>query len=263
MVNSQNGINHGRLVLLLILRFANYNFPVENSRLRLLILKRIRNKYLPIIITIASSNMNPNNFKQIQRNYDQLSGFYDLLSGKAELSILRRAITLLKERKIEKLLDIGCGTGRALIEYRKSFQKVTLLAGIDLSFRMCRKALQQNNRITCANGHDLPFHAASFDAIVFSFSLEIFPEDCIRKALSECIRVLKPDGVVCVVCMAKALKRNVMYGLYLWAHRKFPNVVDCRPIAVIQMLNENGFTIIENESNNLWGLPVEIVLAKK
>lgn len=207
--------------------------------------------------------MNPNNFKQIQRNYDRLSGIYDLLSGEMELSILRRAITLLKKRKIEKLLDIGCGTGRALIEYSKSFQKVSLLAGIDLSFLMCRKALYRNNRITCANGLVLPFHAAAFDAIVSNFTLEIFPDDCISKVLSDCVRVLKPDGVVCIVCMAKALKRNVMYDLYLWAYRKFPNVVDCQPISAVQLLNENGFTIIENESHNLWGLPVKIVLAKK
>ena len=207
--------------------------------------------------------MNPKNFIKIQRNYDRLSSFYDLLSGKAELTILRRTITFLKEIKIEKLLDIGCGTGRALIDFRKSFQKVTLLAGIDLSYKMCRKATHQNNCITCANGLALPFPAATFDALLFSFSLEIIPEIYISKALSECTQVLKPDGIICVVCIVQALKRNVIYNLYLWAHHKFPNVVDCRPIAIIQILNENGFTIIENESHNLWGLPVEIILAKK
>lgn len=212
---------------------------------------------------MTSPDMNPKNFIKIQRNYDRLNSFYDLLSGKAELTILRRAITLLKEIKIEKLLDIGCGTGRALIDFRKSLQKVTLLAGIDLSFKMCRKAAHQNNCITCANGVALPFPAETFDALLFSFSLEIIPEIYISQALSECAQVLKPNGVVCVVCMAQALKRNAINNLYLWAHHKFPNVVDCRPISAIQLLDENGFAVIENATCSLWGLPVEIVLAKK
>jgi ubiquinone/menaquinone biosynthesis C-methylase UbiE len=207
--------------------------------------------------------MNPKNFKKIQRNYDQLSSIYDFLSGRAELAVQRRVITFLNERKIERLLDIGCGTGRPLNEYRKSIQNMSLPVGMDLSFKMCRKALLQNNKITCANGIDLPFSNTVFDAVVFSFSLEIFPEDLIRNALIESVRVLKPDGVVCIVCMAKTDKRNVISNLYLWAHQKFPNVVDCRPISTIQLLKESGFMIIKKESLGLWGLPVEIVLAKK
>jgi len=214
-------------------------------------------------MTMASRIMNANNFKQIQRNYDRLSNFYDVLSGKAELLIQRKAVAKLKERKIKKLLDIGCGTGRFLVEVRKSAKQVILPVGIDLSFGMCRKASRQKNSIACANGHTLPFNAAVFDAVTFNFSLEIFPEDCITPLLGECARVLGPDGFICVVSMAKAPGRNVMSSLYLWAHLQFPAVIDCQPISAVQLLGENGFKIIENETCRLWGLPVDIALAKK
>ena len=207
--------------------------------------------------------MNPEFIIQVQQNYDRLSGFYDLLSGTAELTIIRRAINLFKARKIEKLLDIGCGTGKGLIEFRKSINNTTSLVGIDLSFKMCHKALHGNKGVANANGLDLPFNSNTFDAVIYSFSLEIIPEEFIGSALADCLRVLKPDGVVCVVCMAETPIKNGVYGLYLWVHNKFPNVVDCRPISIFQLLNQNGFKIVENEIHSLFGLPVEIVLAEK
>jgi demethylmenaquinone methyltransferase/2-methoxy-6-polyprenyl-1,4-benzoquinol methylase len=207
--------------------------------------------------------MNPKYFRQVQQNYDRLSSFYDLLSGKAELAIFRRAIDLLRPRKIESLLDIGCGTGKGLFEFRKSKSNVTLLAGIDISFEMCRKASIKDNEITTANGLGLPFKSSAFEAMVYSFSLEIIPEDFIRTALDECLRVLKPGGVACIISMSDMPNKSLVSDLYSWAHKTFPKVVDCRPISVFQLLDENRFMIIEKEIRNLFGLPVEIVLAEK
>lgn len=207
--------------------------------------------------------MNPNYFKKVQQNYDRLSGYYDLVSGMAEFSILRRAIELLNIRKIENLLDIGCGTGKGLNEFRKLNQDATSLVGIDLSFKMCLKAAQKNKGIFNANGLDLPFKSSTFDAVVYCFSLEIIPEEFIVSALADCRRVLKPKGVVCAVCMADESNKNIVNDLYLWAHKKFPYVIDCRPISAIQLFNENEFTIVEREMHSLFGLPVEILLAEK
>jgi ubiquinone/menaquinone biosynthesis C-methylase UbiE len=207
--------------------------------------------------------MNSKSFKQVQQNYDRLSGFYDLLSGKAEAEIFRRASDLLRSRKIERFLDIGCGTGKGLSKFKKTNPSTISMFGIDLSLKMCRITSKKNIGTANANGVALPFKSSVFDAVIYSFSLEIFPEEFIKPALDECLRVLKPGGVVCVICMADEPGKNLVHGLYLWANRTFPKIVDCRPISVLRLLNKSQFMIIEKEIRNLFGLPVEIVLAEK
>jgi ubiquinone/menaquinone biosynthesis C-methylase UbiE len=212
---------------------------------------------------MPSREKDSKHYQHVQQNYNRLSGIYDLISGNAELKILQSAIHKLKERKIEKLLDIGCGTGKALSEYGKLFLQETWITGIDLSFEMCRKAKDQNIRVVCSNGVFLPFQKSTFDAITFNFSIEIFPEDGISQVLGECDRVLQPGGLICAVHMLLAPKKNVMSDLYLWSHKNLPNVIDCRPMVLSALLSENRFEIIENKTHFLWGLPVQIILARK
>lgn len=202
-------------------------------------------------------------FNQVKRNYDRLSGIYDLLSGRAESAIYQRAVDLLKLRKIDRILDIGCGTGKGLIELQNSFPDAASYAGVDLSFEMCHKAAQKCFEITNSDALNLPFKSSIFDAVIYSFSLEIIPQELIKPGLDESFRILKQGGVVCVICMADVPTNNFISGVYSWAHKKFPKLVDCRPISTLHFLNENRFMIIHKEIRALFGLPVEIVLAEK
>ena len=217
---------------------------------------------MPIIV-LRIFKMPSKSFKHIQRNYDLLSSFYDLLSGQAESEIFHRVIDLLRSRKFESLLDIGCGTGKGLAEFEKEYSGKTSLMGIDLSLKMCQKAIKKNKRIANANALNLPIKASTFDAIIFSFSLEIIPEKFINLALDECVRVLKPRGIVCITCMAEVPDKNFISVLYLWAHKKFPKVIDCQPISALHFLDKNRFMIFKEEISHLYGLPVEIIMAEK
>jgi demethylmenaquinone methyltransferase/2-methoxy-6-polyprenyl-1,4-benzoquinol methylase len=202
-------------------------------------------------------------FAQVKRNYDRLSVFYDLLSGRAESSIFQRALDLLRSRKTKSVLDVGCGTGKGLIELRDNDLGGTLLVGVDLSFYMCQKTAQLNLKVINSNALNLPFRSSIFDALIFSFSIEIIPDELIKEVIEESFRVIEPGGIVCFIFMADKPCKNLVSALYAWAHKCCPRVVDCRPISIVNYLNEKRFMIIHREILAIYGLPVEIVLAEK
>jgi len=109
----------------------------------------------------------------------------------------------------------------------------------------------------------LPFKEEFFDAVFLSFTLELFHSTEIPALLEQCRRVLKKDGHICVMSLSRKEEPGLMIKLYLWAHHKFPGLIDCRPIYVQDDLEEAGFLTLESIRMKQLGLPVEIVLARK
>ncbi len=66
-----------------------------------------------------------------------------------------------------------------------------------------------------------------------------------------------------MVAMSKEGKDTAARKLYEWGHLKLPNYIDCRPIYVSRALEEAGFQIVDKITMPYWGLPVEIVMARK
>jgi hypothetical protein len=62
--------------------------------------------------------------------------------------------------------------------------------------------------------------------------------------------------------MSNEVKGGMMMRLYRWSFQKFPKVVDCQPIKLVEVFEQGGWRIIKNESSFFWGLPVRIILAK-
>jgi demethylmenaquinone methyltransferase/2-methoxy-6-polyprenyl-1,4-benzoquinol methylase len=96
-----------------------------------------------------------------------------------------------------------------------------------------------------------------------SFTLELFDNPEIPVVLSECQRVLRSGGRICVVAMSKKGKPNASTRFYEWFHDKLPKYVDCRPIYVQESLHSVGFHVVEVTEVSLLGLRGEIVLAEK
>jgi demethylmenaquinone methyltransferase/2-methoxy-6-polyprenyl-1,4-benzoquinol methylase len=208
---------------------------------------------------------------EARRYYDRLSRWYDLLAGGSERKYKQRCLQQLAVQPGEQVLEIGVGTGECALALARGVGESGSVHGLDLSPGMLAVAgrklqaagLDDRVQLECADAANLPYAPASFDAIFSSFTLELFDTPEIAGVLEECRRVLKPGGRLCITSMDKAEQPGWMSRFYNWVHRRFPTVVDCRPIHVIPSIKAAGFEIREARSLSMWGIPVAVVLAAK
>ncbi|UCF61525.1 MAG: methyltransferase domain-containing protein [Anaerolineaceae bacterium] len=200
-------------------------------------------------------------------SYDRLSGWYDLIAGTSEWKFVRVGLDLLEAKKGERILEIGFGTGKAILALAEAVGDGGRVDGIDLSEGMFRVAservktagLLDRVELTCGDGAELPYEDQRFDAVFTSFTLDLFDTPEIPIVLQECKRVLRHSGRLVAVSMAKKDVTGFAVRLYEWAHEKIPNYVDCRPIYVSRSLSDAGFDIVECIEMKMWGLPVDAV----
>ena len=221
---------------------------------------------------IEMTAADPTHFlNQVRKNYDRLSSIYDFISGNSELKITRRVIEHMGKRQPEKILDIGCGTGNSLIEIKKDLKNQTHILGLDLSYKMCQKARNKLNGlegsadadVICSNALSAPYAENSLNAILLSFTLELLPGELMGSLLDEIARLLVRDGYLYVIHMAEEETNSIISNLYKRAHKKFPRLIDCRPISATNILERRGYKILYSQMVRLWGLPVGILEATK
>jgi ubiquinone/menaquinone biosynthesis C-methylase UbiE len=206
---------------------------------------------------------------QVRTSYDRLSRWYDLLASAGERKLVEAGLQMLTVQGGEVVLEIGCGTGHALLALARRVGNSGKTCGIDISQGMLSITRSRVGKaghgvkLVCGDGADPPFAANSFDAIFMSFTLELFDTLDIPIVLCGCKRILRSGGRICVVAMSRKGKTSLISRLYEWAHQRFPQYVDCRPILALEALEEAGFRLADAKVMSTWGLPVEIIVARK
>ena len=208
---------------------------------------------------------------EAKATYDRLSRWYDLLGKSSEGPLVAKGLRLLNVQSSKHVLEIGFGTGHGLVALAQAVGITGKVYGIDLSSGMlstARTRIDQaglSDRVTLSHGDalQLPYATGSFDAVFMSFTLELFDTPDIPIVLKESHRVLRRGGRLGVVSMSKACQSSVMVKLYEWAQRRFTSLIDCRPIYVQTAISMAGFQCDEVDTRSMWGLPVEVVIARK
>ena len=173
--------------------------------------------------------------------YDRIANAYDLLADANERAARQAGVQALALKAGEVVLELGFGTGNEVIDLAGLVGATGKVAGIDISSGMLAVT---NRKLAAANlstpvdlrvgdARSLPFADGAFDAVYTSFTLELFPAEDIPVVLAESRRTLKPGGGISVVSMATVRPghhTSALERVYVWMHRHFPHLVDCRPI---------------------------------
>ena len=145
----------------------------------------------------------------VSRRYDRLAGLIPFFEWVFFLpaGLRRRAIDRIDLGRGDRVLEVGCGTGRNIPFLREAVGASGRIYGVDLSAGMLRKARQLCDRHQWTNVHLVERDAAHYlapeplDGVLFSLSYNTMPHHLavLRHALAQ----LRPGGRV-VVMDAKA-----------------------------------------------------------
>ena len=216
------------------------------------------------------------NHAESNRNfYDRISSSYDLIADAGEHKAREAGEIALDVSAGERVLEVGCGTGRSLVHFSIQAGEQGSVTGLDVSTGMLSVAQKRISKETTSAPIEFVEADArqidpavildnSFDAAFASFTLELFPLEDIAAVLAEIKRVLKPTGRLGIVSMSVVKEPNhpsLLERAYVWMHRHFPHLVDCQPIDVHAHLTSAGFKIQSSKEIEIWTMPVAVVVA--
>ncbi len=178
--------------------------------------------------------------KKIQKIYDKLSLIYDLLT-RYENEAQRKALRIMNVEEGAKILEVGFGTGKTLIELVQSVVTNGGVYGIDISNEMANKVkkkinqqkIQDRPNLVLGEAQNIPFSDSHFDIVFSSYMLDLIDTPNIPHVLAEFKRVLRRRGRLILVSMSKGLKWWDNMKIYEWLYRISPSLLGgCRPIVI-------------------------------
>jgi len=140
----------------------------------------------------------------------------------------------LKDNKLSKILEVGCGNGRDSIFFSRAGMNVTAIdvspSAIELAQSNAAKEEITNIRFMVANVEELPFTDNEFESL---FTLSVIHSTNLKKTISQIARVVRKGGLVFI---------------YLYANTEYVNGKVENHITVddfINLLQENGLEILD------------------
>jgi demethylmenaquinone methyltransferase/2-methoxy-6-polyprenyl-1,4-benzoquinol methylase len=162
--------------------------------------------------------------EQVAQMFDNISGKYDFLNHFLSLGIdklwRKKAISILKKEKPEKILDVATGT--ADFAFQAIDTKAQQIVGVDISEGMLevgrkkikKAGLQHIIQLKYGDSENLEFSDNFFDAVIVAFGVRNFEN--LEAGLENMKRVLKPNGTIMILEFSKpdVFPFNLVYNIY-------------------------------------------------
>jgi SAM-dependent methyltransferase len=104
---------------------------------------------------------------------------------------------LVRNRRLDRVLDAGCGTGFQAAELQSRYRCRAFGADVEeLGLRYGRS--RDIHRLCAGNLNELPFADGTFDMVTTFDVLVHFPRNSESQALAEMVRVLRPGGLLVI-----------------------------------------------------------------
>ncbi len=141
--------------------------------------------------------------RQLRDSFSRAAADYDALAV-LQQEIGRRLLERLDLIKLQpqRILDVGCGTGRLTKELSTRYPKAELI-GLDIAHGMLQQARgkpglfsrwRNKRRFVCADAESLPLTNNSVDMIFSNVTIQWVQD--LDRTLAEFQRVLKPEGLL-------------------------------------------------------------------
>lgn len=211
-------------------------------------------------------------------NHTELRTLYDRLGSKQDQQAFYEAAAfanLLSHVRLEEanhLFEFGCGTGSFASTLLNNYlSSDSLYVGMDQSATMVQLARRRlepwGSRATVLlSGGPVTILAAdgSIDRLFTNYVLDLLSEADIRLFMAEAHRVLRPDGLLCLISLTYGntpFSRLVMWG---WQHLYAINPArlgGCRPIQLFHFLEPDQWQLRHVQVITSWGLASEVIVA--
>lgn len=190
--------------------------------------------------------------EQVTRLYNQVATNYGRIGPDVFAPFGRWLVASTHLSPGERVLDVAAGRGAVLFAAAEQVGPAGFVVGIDLAEQMVQElaADLREMRITNAavqqmDAEQLAFPGASFDALLCSYALPLFPHT--ERAIAEFQRVLRPGGKVGVCVPSGGNDRWLWYTQLVFAfHQTYhlpmhwvPHILDIA--SVTHLLQEAGF----------------------
>jgi ubiquinone/menaquinone biosynthesis C-methylase UbiE len=210
--------------------------------------------------------------------HEQAKSFYDGFGSKQDKQSFyeERALCALVANaafdQARSVFELGCGTGRFASDILKHHLPAEgRYFGTDISSTMVELASKRlapfasQARVALVNGHPkVPVDDFSVDRFVSTYVFDLLPASEQLQWLAEAVRVLRPNGLLCLAGITHGITPISRAAMGLWQRLFAFNpswVGGCRSTCIAELLATESWNVRFRTVVESWGVASEVVVA--